>query len=228
MATILSIETATEICSVALSESNNLIAHRETNVPNSHAKLLAVYVEELFQEADLPISSLDAVAVSSGPGSYTGLRIGVSLAKGICFANNLPLIAIPTLESMAYGALLKTEATLLAPMIDARRMEVYTAIYNRDLEKISNEQAIIVDENAFSDLAKENTLAYFGNGAQKCKTIIESDTVQLLNDILPSALYMYPIASEYYQKKNFVDTAYFEPFYLKEFQAKISKVKGLD
>jgi len=226
---ILSIESATEICSASLSKDGVVLSLRETNQPNVHSQKLALMIQEILNESQMQASDLDAVAVSSGPGSYTGLRIGVSLAKGLCFSLDIPLIAIPTLESMCYGIpKLEEDIDFFIPMIDAGRMEVYTAAFDRNFHRFQNEHPLIVDSESFIDLLASKKLLFFGNGSAKCKDIILSKNAFFTSDGYPSAASLAKVAFEYFQQSKFVDTAYFEPFYLKEFQAKISKVKGLD
>jgi tRNA threonylcarbamoyladenosine biosynthesis protein TsaB len=228
MALILNIETATQICSTCLSRDGHVIAIRETTESNSHALLLGTFIQELFSEAGLTIDNLDAVAVSSGPGSYTGLRIGVSMAKGICYSRNIPLIAIPTLEAMAMGMRNKCDADYLVPMIDAGRMEVYSAVFDQNIQQIRKDQPQIIDQDSFSEEVKNGSICYFGGGAPKCKEVIERKNVSFKEGGLPTSNSMAGLAEKYYNANHFADTAYFEPFYLKEFQAKISKVKGLE
>jgi len=171
---------------------------------------------------------LDAVAVSCGPGSYTGLRIGVSMAKGICYGRNLPLIALPTLEVMCVPVLLQQELpedALLCPMIDARRMEVYAAIYDRSLNVVRDISADVIDENSYLEFLEEHPVYFFGNGASKCREKITHSHAKFIENIRPLARWMFPLAEKAYAKKDFKDVAYFEPFYLKEFVA--SKPKKL-
>ena len=227
MGLILNIETATSICSVALSLAGNVVSMRETSEPNSHSLLLGTFVKEVMEEARYEMSELDAVAVSSGPGSYTGLRIGVSMAKGISYSLDIPLISVPTLKAMANGIIDKGDINYLVPMIDARRMEVYSAIFDRELKEIESVKPVIIDENSYSELLRENKVIFFGDGAAKCKQVINSENAFFSGEGLPSAKSMCSIAEQFFAAGSFEDTAYFEPFYLKEFQAKISKVKGL-
>ncbi|MBN2745842.1 MAG: tRNA (adenosine(37)-N6)-threonylcarbamoyltransferase complex dimerization subunit type 1 TsaB [Bacteroidales bacterium] len=229
MTYILSIESATEICSASLSKDGVVVSLQETNQPNVHSQRLALMIQEIFHESKIHATQLDAVAVSSGPGSYTGLRIGVSIAKGLCYASDIPLIAIPTLESMCYGfPKLADDVEFLVPMIDAGRMEVYTAVFNRDFNRFLKEQPLVIDSHSFSDILKSHKILFFGNGSAKCQNIICSTNAFFSDKGYPSAASLAKVAFEYFQQSKFVDTVYFEPFYLKEFQAKISKVKGLD
>jgi tRNA threonylcarbamoyladenosine biosynthesis protein TsaB len=235
MAFILLIETATETCSVALSSSGSLLAFRESSGGYNHSEKLTIYIEEVLSQAGIDSAQLDAVCVSQGPGSYTGLRIGVSAAKGICYALGIPLIAISTLDSMASNMtkslkdhnLPVGKPFLLCPMLDARRMEVYTAIYNAEGERISEIEAKIIDENSFDDLTSENQLVVFGNGADKCIPFLSRPGIHFIKDIEASARFMSDLAYKRYQGKTFVDVAYFEPFYLKDFIATIPKNKIL-
>lgn len=231
MATILNIETATGVCSVALAVDGKVISIQESHTKNSHAERITIFSEQVVKEAGLTFNDLDAIAVSKGPGSYTGLRIGVSTAKGYCFALDKPLIAIPTLEAMAAGMIGKAESSersLFCPMIDARRMEVYAAIFNSSLKSIQETKAVIVDEDSFGDFLSENKIIFAGDGAAKCKEILSHQSnASFIEDFNPSAAYMARIAEEKFNDRAFEDVAYFEPFYLKDFVAGIPKVKGL-
>ena len=230
---ILCLETATPVCSVALNESCCTIALRETEGQNAHSEKITNFIREVMEVAKIDYSQLDAVAVSKGPGSYTGLRIGVSTAKGICYAADLPLMAIDTLEAMAYGMKAKLgsqieEHDLLIPMIDARRMEVYAAIFDANLNKIDDTSALVIDENSFEDLRKGHHLWLFGDGAPKLKKVFENqDNISIIDGFKPSAGYMLPLAEKALREQDFVDVAYFEPFYLKDFVAGKPHVKGL-
>jgi len=221
MARILSIETSSYVCSVALAKEGKTIAIKESKEDKSHATLLTKFIEEILQENSFSVNDLDAVAVSKGPGSYTGLRIGVSTAKGICFGADIPLISVCSLQSMANGVLNENSSLnnsiLLCPMIDARRMEVYTAIYDTDLNEKMKITASIIDENSFKEELKENEVLFFGNGAQKCKSHIDSINAFFIDHFDPSARYMIQLAEEAFSNSNFENTAYFEPFYLKDF-----------
>ncbi len=231
---ILCLETATNICSVALCHSNEVLAMREGEGQNVHSERITIFIDEALKEAGVTYADLDAVAVSKGPGSYTGLRIGVSTAKGVCYAADKPLMAIDTLAAMAYGAkqLLQHNALnsgdLLIPMIDARRMEVYCSIFDSELNKIHDTEAKIIDSESFSDLYNCHRLWLFGDGAEKCATPFNgNDNVKIINGFKPSARYMAALATRQLQDKEFVDVAYFEPFYLKDFVAGKPHVKGL-
>jgi len=233
MAKILSIETSTGVCSVAYSENGKVVASEELYEANSHASNLTVLIEKLFERDDLPsIQAIDAVAVSSGPGSYTGLRIGVSTAKGICYALNKPLIAIDSMHILTYPLLGKTWNNselprLFCPLMDARRMEVYTAIFDDQLKLKEKISAKIVDENTFSEWLDQHQVVFFGNGADKCKTTIAHKNAVFLDDCHPIASNLAPMAEEYYTQEKFEDVAYFEPFYLKDFVATTPKKKVL-
>ena len=230
---ILCLETATPVCSVALNESCCTIALRETEGQNAHSEKITNFIREVMEVAEIDYKQLDAVAVSKGPGSYTGLRIGVSTAKGICYAANLPLMAIDTLEAMAYGMKAKlgsqiTDNDLLIPMIDARRMEVYAAIFDANLNKINDTAALVIDENSFEELLKEHRLWLFGDGAPKLKKVFENQpNISIIDGFKPSAAFMLPLADNALRERDFVDVAYFEPFYLKDFVAGKPHVKGL-
>ena len=223
MSCILHIETSTSVCSVAISQDGqNLFKKEDLNGPQ-HAVLLGIFVDEALSFADSHAIPLDAVAVSCGPGSYTGLRIGVSMAKGVCYGRNLPLIALPTLEVQCVPVLLYhdelPEDALLCPMIDARRMEVYAAIYNRALHTVREISADIVDEHSYEEFLNEHPVYFFGDGAAKCKDTIKHPNAHFIDNIHPLASMMFPLAEKAMAKGDFKDVAYFEPFYLKEFVA---------
>ena len=230
---ILCLETATPICSVALNDSCCTIALRETEGQNAHSEKITNFIREVMEEAKIGYQQLDAVAVSKGPGSYTGLRIGVSTAKGICYAADLPMMAIDTLEAMAHGLKAKLgsqigENDLLIPMIDARRMEVYASVFDANLQKINDTAALVIDENSFEKIRKDHRLWLFGDGAPKLKQIFKNQpNVNIVDGFRPSAAYMRTLAEQALQKQQFVDVAYFEPFYLKDFIAGKPHVKGL-
>ena len=228
MSCILHIETSTEACSVAVSEDGLAEFKLEDLQGPSHAVQLGVFVDEALSFVDSHAMPLDAVAVSCGPGSYTGLRIGVSMAKGICYGRNLPLIAIPTPEVMSVPVLLQQELpddALLCPMIDARRMEVYAALYDRALNVKREIAADIVDENSYLNFLEEHPVYFFGNGAAKCREKITHPNAHFIDGIRPLARWMFPLAEKALVRQDFKDVAYFEPFYLKEFVA--SKPKKL-
>ena len=233
---ILCIETSTAVCSVALVNNGNVIALRESLDGQNHAEKITIFIDEVMKEANLSYKDLDAVATSMGPGSYTGLRIGVSTAKGLCYAMEKPLIAIDTLAAMAYGfkgqqpiANSQQPTAILCPMIDARRMEVYSAFFNEELERVSETEAIIVDENSFMELKQSNHLYLFGDGADKLASLFENDeNITVVEKFHCSAAYMAKLADKAFKNNDFVDTAYFEPFYLKNFVPGMPKVKGLE
>jgi tRNA threonylcarbamoyladenosine biosynthesis protein TsaB len=220
---ILQIETATTVCSVALSKDGEVLAVRQIDQRNIHAEVITLYIEELLTTTGTKYSNLDAIAVSCGPGSYTGLRIGISTAKGLCYALDKPLIAIETLEAMTYGAIMESEltseGTLLCPMIDARRMEVYTAIFNVKAERITPTTAEIIDENSFAELLNTNKILFFGDGAEKCRETLNNPNAQFLEGFTNSAAYLTKRATDKFVSQEFEDVAYFEPYYLKDFIA---------
>lgn len=227
MSCILHIETSTQACSVAVSEDGqNVFTKEDLNGPN-HNVLLGVFVDEALSFADSHAMPLDAVAVSCGPGSYTGLRIGVSMAKGICYGRDLKLIGLPTLQVMCVPLLLYREEmeedALLCPMIDARRMEVYAAIYDRALRTVRPTAADIVDAESYTEYLDQHPVYFFGNGAAKCKEVITHPNARFVEDIRPLASMMFPLAEKAIAMGDFQDVAYFEPFYLKEFVAGKSK-----
>ena len=224
MARLLSIETATRTCSVALSEDGVLVALKETTDERySHAEKLTVFIQELLSDNNWKASDLDAVAVSKGPGSYTGLRIGVSTAKGLCYALSIPLLAVSTLQAMAkqIADVDDTPAdALLCPMIDARRMEVYAALYHTDMSEKRGIAADIVDERTYSSYLDQGKVIFFGDGAGKCADLLsENPNAHFVADINPSAREVGLLAFEKLSKGDTEDVAYFEPFYLKDFVA---------
>lgn len=226
MSCILNIETATTVCSVAVSNNGTIIFEKEDTQGPSHASLLGVFVAEALDAVRQQNLKLDAVAVSCGPGSYTGLRIGVSEAKGLCYGFGIPMIAIKSLLVMAKKVVdtnsIESDA-LLCPMIDARRMEVYAAVYDTNLNVVRDTAADIVDGDSYQEYLKENKVVFFGNGAAKCKDAIVSENASFLDGIYPSARYMSELAEKAFDSKDFVDVAYFEPFYLKDFVATTPK-----
>ena len=228
MSCILHIETSTSVCSVSVSEDGLSIFSKEDHNGPSHAVSLGVFVDEALSFVDCHAMMLDAVAVSCGPGSYTGLRIGVSMAKGVCYGRNTPLIGLPTLEVLCVPVLLYhelSEDALLCPMIDARRMEVYSAIYDRALNVKREIAADIVDESSYLNFLEEHPVYFFGDGALKCRDKIIHPNAHFIENIEPLARMMFPLAEKCVAKQDFKDVAYFEPFYLKEFVA--SKPKKL-
>ncbi len=228
MSCILHIETSTDACSVAVSQDGACIYHDEDLSGPNHAERLGTFVDEAMSFTDNHAIPFDAVAVSCGPGSYTGLRIGVSMAKGICYGRDLRLIAIPTLELLCVPVLLGHELeddALLCPMIDARRMEVYCALYTRALKAVSETEAKVIDGESFRDVLDQHPVWFFGGGAEKCKDVIQHPNAHFIDAVRPLAKYMAPLAERRHANADFVDVAYFEPFYLKEFVATVSKKK---
>lgn len=235
-ARILHIETATNICSVALSEGEQLIALRESDEDKSHGALLTVFMDEILKESRIKPEDLNAISVSKGPGSYTGLRIGVSAVKGFGYALDLPIIGIDTLLAMAIGAKACEEVEelsrqnselLLCPMIDARRMEVYSGFYTMKDQVFRKVAADIIDADSYADILASHPVVFFGNGSLKIKEILIHDNARFVDGLVPSAKNMILPSLAAYREKNFEDTAYFEPYYLKDFVATIPKKKVL-
>lgn len=229
MALVLNIETSTEVCSVALARDGIVVGSRENLTGQHHAELLTVYIDEVLNECGIVMHEVDAVAVSGGPGSYTGLRIGVSAAKGICYASGLPLIALSSLEAMA-GFVIQhlsdyqypeKESLLFCPMIDARRMEVYTAFYDRNGMLVREIKADIIDHQSYLPYLEQNVVFFFGNGAFKCRDSISHPNAIFIDGITTSAKSMALLSEQDFQLGKFVDVAYYEPFYLKDFVATI-------
>ncbi len=222
---ILQIETATTSCSVALAKDGVVLAFKQVSERNIHAEVITLFIDELIAGAGMNYNNLDAIAVSCGPGSYTGLRIGVSTAKGLCFALDKPLIAIETLDAMACGVLNREgyafgDDMLFCPMIDARRMEVFTAVFTTGGEKIRHTAAEIIDGNSFGDLIKSNKMLFFGDGAEKCRAVLgENPNAIFFPVFINSAIDLTQKAFEKFNNKQFEDVAYFEPYYLKDFIA---------
>jgi tRNA threonylcarbamoyladenosine biosynthesis protein TsaB len=217
---LLHIETATPVCSVALSFQNKILALRETAEDNAHSSRITVFISECLKEAGIEAQRLDAVSVSAGPGSYTGLRIGTATAKGLCYALDIPLISVSTLQAMAAGFILKNNLSdpevLLCPMIDARRMEVYYALYDKDLTEKRTPSAAVVSEDFLSD-AGGSKIVYFGTGAEKCREVIKNKSMEFIGGSFNSASNSVDLAFQKFQKNEFEDVAWFEPFYIKEF-----------
>jgi len=219
---ILHIETSTELCSVALSHGSSCIAVKESAEGRNHAAMLTLFIDDLLKTNRLSVRQLDAVAVSSGPGSYTGLRIGLSTAKGLCYGGNIPLIAVSTLQAMSMGFARQFDIpahALLCPMIDARRMEVYTALYDKDGQEIEKVSAEIITGQSFTIRLDRYPVYFFGNGAAKCRTTITHPNAVFPEGFAHSARYMIQLALQAFNEKRFENTAYFEPFYLKDFIA---------
>ncbi len=232
MAKIVHIETATNTCSAALSSGEELISFRESHIDKSHAGLLTVFIGELFKEAGISPKDIDAISVSMGPGSYTGLRIGVSVAKGMAYSLNIPLIAVDTLKAMTQGYLKRdfvdnNKSFLLCPMIDARRMEVYLSLFDQKMQRMKETEAVVIDKNSFSEELEENKIFFFGSGAPKCKAIISHNNAVFIEDFQNSARDMISLAYRQFKIEDFVDVAYFEPYYLKDFIATTPKNKIL-
>lgn len=227
MSCILNIETSTDVCSVAISYNGQVVFNKEDHSGPNHAVKLGVYVDEALSFIDAHGIPLEAVAVSCGPGSYTGLRIGVSMAKGICYGRDVKLISIPTLELMAVPVLLgehpAEEDALIVPMLDARRMEVYAKVMDRALKEVRPIQADIVDAETYKEYLDRGTVYFFGNGAEKCMEVINHPNARLVKGIEPLAKNMAPLAEKRFVEGKFEDVAYFVPFYLKDFVAKMPK-----
>ena len=227
MATILHIETSTEVCSVAVSQDGLCVFEREDREGPNHAVKSGVFIDEALSHIDSQLLTLDAVAVSGGPGSYTGLRIGVSTAKGVCFGRDARLISVPTLEVLCVPVLLrekvKEDDALLCPMLDARRMEVYAALFDRSLREVRPTQADIVDGDTYRAFLDERPVYYFGNGAAKCMEVINHPNARFIEGVVPLARWMFPLAERRFFDQKFEDVAYFEPFYLKDFVAKAAR-----
>jgi tRNA threonylcarbamoyladenosine biosynthesis protein TsaB len=228
---ILHIETATEICSVAISRGKQLIAIKEESKGLSHAEKLIPFIEELLNNNNIQLSDINAIAVSIGPGSYTGLRIGASTAKGLCYALDIPVITISTLMSIAIGAQQDRfdieKPYLLAPMIDARRMEVYTTLYSPEMELMNEIHAEIIEEDSFQEIMKKNLVIFCGNGMPKCKELLSKYPNAMFSESPLSAQNMIIPAYHKFENQDFDDLPYFEPFYLKDYLPGKSTVKGL-
>ena len=228
MTHILCLETATEICSVALSADNECIVCKEDTDGHSHAEKIMELTDSCLKEAGLRPQDLDAVCISGGPGSYTGLRIGTSTAKGLAYALHLPLLSVPSLEGIACGARqARPEGEVYCPMIDARRMEVYCALYDADGRLLRDCSNQIIETTSFAEILDKKRMVFCGNGAPKCKELLVHPNA-LFSGTLSSARFLIPSAFRRFQQQQFEDVAYFEPFYLKEFVAGKPHVKGLD
>ena len=230
MERIILIETSTALCSVALAEDGTIVDYRESSAPKAHASLTAVFIQEMLAERGLSVTDCDAVCVSMGPGSYTGLRVGVSTAKGLCFGARKPLIAVGTLDTLVAQASDAPDYKYIVPMIDARRMEVYTAVFEiagqagNDVRQTTETAPMIIDENSFAEILAEGPVLFIGDGAGKCADVIKHPNAHFCQ-CHPKASSMLSPALEAYKEKRFEDVAYFEPFYLKEFVATVSKKK---
>ena len=216
MGLILNLETATTNCSVSIAKDGEVLAIKEHDTPNySHSEQLHVFVQEVLQKAAVTFSELDAIAVSKGPGSYTGLRIGVSAAKGLCFSLDVPLISIPTLESMAHQ-INDVEADFIIPVLDARRMEVYATVFDSNLKEVRETRAEIIEDASFTEFIEKGKVILVGSGAEKCKTVLQ-ERLSYNTAIVPSAKEMAHLSHLKFKENNFEDVAYFEPYYLKDF-----------
>ena len=221
MERIILIETSTALCSTALAENGSIVSYKESSAPKAHASLTAVFIQEMLSERGLTINDCDAVCVSMGPGSYTGLRVGVSTAKGLCFGAGKPLIAVGTLDTLVAQA--SGDYRFIIPMVDARRMEVYTAVFENG-RQITETAPVIIDENSFAEYLEQGPCLFIGDGAGKCADIIRHPDAHFCQ-CHPQASAMLSPALKAYKEKRFEDVAYFEPFYLKEFVATVSKKK---
>ena len=233
MERILLIETSTALCSTALAENGVITSYRESSAPKAHASLTAVFIQEMLAERGITLDGCNAICVSKGPGSYTGLRVGVSTAKGLCFGSGKPLLAVGTLDTLVAQAdaeLLTVNPDLtgnlcfVIPMIDARRMEVYSAVFSPDGTQITETTPVIVDENSFAEYLEQGPVLFIGDGAGKCADVIKHPNAHFCQ-CHPKASSMLSPAIAAYKEKRFEDVAYFEPFYLKEFVATVSKKK---
>ena len=222
MANIINIETSTNVCSVALTSEGEVLEHYENYDGQTHATLLSGFIKDVLHYARTREIKIDAIAVSIGPGSYTGLRIGLSEAKGLAFGLDVPLIGINTLKLLTvttmFAHFYDDENTLFVPMIDARRMEVYTAVYNNALKSVIEPQPMIIDENSFCELLKDHHLVFFGNGSDKVKDVIKHPNAEYVSGIKPVALSMMALSEKAFRESDFIDVAYSTPLYLKEYQ----------
>lgn len=230
MANILNIETSTSVCSVALGSDGQIVDHYENYDGLNHATLLSKYIKDVLETAARKEMSIDAIAVSIGPGSYTGLRIGLSQAKGLSFGLGLPLIGVNTLQLLTVSAMFQEffdDDILFAPMIDARRMEVYTAVYNNALTPLLEPQPMILDENSFEELLSNHRLVIMGNGSEKASKVINNRNARFIQGVKPVAVDMLALSEKAYRENTFIDVAYSTPLYLKDFQATVPKKKVL-
>ena len=224
MERIVLIETSTALCSAALAENGAIVSYRESSAPKAHASLTAVFIKEMLGERGLTPQDCDAFCVSMGPGSYTGLRVGVSTAKGLCFGSGKPLLAVGTLDTLVAQAKEIPDLKYVIPMIDARRMEVYAAVFTPDGEQLTETAPAIIDENSFAEYLAQGQCLFIGDGAGKCADVIKHPNAHFVQ-CHPQASAMLVPATKAYKEKRFEDVAYFEPFYLKEFVATVSKKK---
>jgi tRNA threonylcarbamoyladenosine biosynthesis protein TsaB len=226
MGIILNLETSSTNCSVCLAKDGVILAMKELNSENySHSEKLHVFIEEVIKEANLKTEDLEAVAVSKGPGSYTGLRIGVSAAKGLCYALGVPLVSVSTLKSMASQLIGVDEDAVIIPVLDARRMEVYSAVFDNQLNQVRDTKAEIIDEQSFKKYIGLTSVHFLGSGAEKIKGIFNNNNLTFHLDVVPSAKEMALISFYKFKNKDFEDVAYFEPFYLKDFVLQTKKDK---
>ena len=224
MENIILIETSTELCSAAIASDGKIISYKESTKPREHASLTAVFIDEMLKETGMKVSDCSAVCVSMGPGSYTGLRVGVSTAKGLCFGAGIPMLAVGTLDTLVWQACDRTDYKHIIPMIDARRMEVYTAVFAPDGKQLTDTEAKIIDADSFSDLLEEGPVLFIGDAAEKCSKVILHPNAHF-EQCCPKASSMLIPAMAEYKEKRFKDVAYFEPFYLKDFVATTSRKK---
>lgn len=226
MSLLLSIETATTVCSIALHKDGQLLSNQSLHLNKSHSALLSPLIESLTGYSGYKLTDLDGIVISKGPGSYTGLRIGTSTAKGLCYALDIPLISVNTLEAMALQLQkFSSNENLLCPMIDARRMEVYATVLDNNGNVISETQPVIIEEHSFQKTLDQGPLVFFGSGAEKCKNVIRHTNALFIDEITPNAITVGLKGYEIFTKGKFEDVAYFEPYYLKEFMA--TKPKNL-
>ncbi|MDF4202030.1 tRNA (adenosine(37)-N6)-threonylcarbamoyltransferase complex dimerization subunit type 1 TsaB [Maribacter sp. SA7] len=226
MGVIINLETSSTNCSVCVAKEGEILAIKELNSANySHAEKLHIFIEEVMKEASLKMEDLEAVAVSKGPGSYTGLRIGVSAAKGLCYALGIPLISISTLKSMASQVKINNDEVLI-PVLDARRMEVYSSVFDAELNEIRETKAEVIDENSFKEYINSKHIHFLGSGAEKIKELFPLESITYHCDVVPSAKEMASISSDKFNASNFEDVAYFEPYYLKDFVLQTKKAKS--
>ncbi|MGP1991142.1 tRNA (adenosine(37)-N6)-threonylcarbamoyltransferase complex dimerization subunit type 1 TsaB [Zobellia laminariae] len=223
MSIILNLETATTNCSVSIAKEGRILAIKEHDTPNySHSEQLHIFIQEVLKEVNIDASELDAIAVSKGPGSYTGLRIGVSAAKGLCFALDIPLISIATLSSMA-AQVTSSDIDYIIPVLDARRMEVYSAVFDNDKNEVRTTEAEIIEVNSFSEYLEKGKVILVGSGAEKCKTMLSHGNLSYDTTIVPSANEMVKLSYKKFKVGEFEDVAYFEPYYLKDFMLQQKK-----
>jgi len=226
MGILLNLETSSTNCSVCVAKDGEILAIRELNSANySHAEKLHIFIEEVMQQASLKMEDLEAVAVSKGPGSYTGLRIGVSAAKGLSYALGIPLISVSTLKSMASQIKIK-DGEVLIPVLDARRMEVYSSVFDENGNEIRETKAEIIDENSFKEYINVKHIHFLGSGSEKIKELFPLESIIYHCEVVPSAKEMASISSDKFNVSDFEDVAYFEPYYLKDFVLQTKKVKS--